>query len=69
MSSYAANTAPDLDPEYKRYFEKFYEISDNAPPDGTAEEYANEFTEDATVNMAGVANNGRDGQCSFYSVV
>jgi hypothetical protein len=66
--SYASETSPDLDPAYKQYFEKFYEISDIAPPEGTAEKYSEEFTDDATLIMAGKANKGREG-CLAYSQI
>ncbi|KAF2101656.1 hypothetical protein NA57DRAFT_33894 [Rhizodiscina lignyota] len=54
--SYTSDTAPDLDPEYKKYFEEFYKLSDTAPPAGTAETYAEEFTDDATFIMGGNFN-------------
>ena len=60
MSSYASNYPPaaDFDPAYKKFFEDFYALSDTP---GKDEEYAQQFTKDATLIMGPKKTKGHDG--------
>lgn len=59
--SYASEYPPGdkFDPEYKAFFERFYQTSDT--PD-VHEEYSKQFTEDATLIMASKKAQGRNGK-------
>ncbi|THX68214.1 hypothetical protein D6D08_06397 [Aureobasidium pullulans] len=60
MSSYASEypAGDKFDPEYKAFFEQFYETSDTP---SAHEKYSNQFTQDATLIMASKNAQGREG--------
>lgn len=60
MSLYASDYPRDVqfDAEFKAFFENFYKLSDTP---GANEEYAAQFTENATLIMASNKVVGRDG--------
>lgn len=60
MSSYTSEypAGDKFDPEYKTFFEKFYETSDTPT---AHEEYSKQFTQDATLIMASKKVQGREG--------
>lgn len=60
MSQYTSSYPPSVpfDAAYKSFFESFYQISDTPPAN---EQYADQFTEDATLVMASKTVKGRDG--------
>ncbi|THX08699.1 hypothetical protein D6D18_01565 [Aureobasidium pullulans] len=59
MSSYASEypAGDKFDPEYKAFFEQFYETSDTP---SAHEKYSNQFTQDATLIMASKKAQGRE---------
>ncbi|THW76639.1 hypothetical protein D6D17_10423 [Aureobasidium pullulans] len=59
MSSYASEypAGDKFDPEYKAFFEQFYETSDTP---SAHEKYSNQFTQDATLIMASKNAQGRE---------
>ncbi|CAD0089101.1 unnamed protein product, partial [Aureobasidium vineae] len=60
MSSYTSEypAGDKFDPEYRTFFEKFYETSDTPT---AHEEYSNQFTQNATLIMASKKVQGREG--------
>jgi hypothetical protein len=60
MSSYTSEypAGHDFDPEYKAFFENFYQTSDTP---GAHEKYSKQFTQDATLIMASNRVQGRGG--------
>jgi len=64
MSSYTSQWPKDLpqDPALIKFYEDFYRISDT--PDAH-EQYADQFTEDATLVMVSKEAKGRDGESSL----
>ena len=61
MGNYTASTPGDsqVKPEIKRYFEKFYQISDT--PDAH-ERYSEQFTKNGKLIMGPAESNGRAGR-------
>lgn len=68
MSVYVSEypTGVEMDPAFKAFFERFYEISDT--PDAH-EEYAQQFTADAKVTMASKKVNGTAGKRSYVLLI
>ena len=60
MSSYTSEypSGNEFDPDYKTFFEKFYETSDSP---SAHEEYSKQFTQDATLIMPTKKVQGREG--------
>lgn len=64
--SYTSSTpeTPPVIPAIQKFFENFYQISDN--PDKT-DEYVGSFTEDAVFTVASKTANGESGMYGFIS--
>ena len=65
MASYVADVPEGIffDPEYRKFFENFYAISDTS---GAHEQYANQFTPNATVIMASKRVQGTAGTSKTF---